>query len=323
MNPSRISFGDYFKAVSSTPLRRHNTSLADALTAHFEQRPHGHQAEWDHYIDDMTIGRTPSGWSVEDGRVIIPNQEPPLTHEQLKRYKPWRKGPWRVHGIDIDCEWRSDWKWDRLKHEIDDLHGLRALDVGCGNGYHLFRMLDAGATLAIGIDPTRLFLYQFTLLKTLSGETRAHLLPLRSEHLPPMSCFEMVFSMGVLHHRRSPMDHLQELRGFLRPGGQLILETLVIDGGETDVLVPPGPYASMSNIWFLPSAHALTRWLSRLNFRDIRIIDITVTSVEEQRCTEWMDFHSLPDFLDPADPTRTVEGLPAPTRAILTARAPS
>ena len=323
MNTAPINLDEFFDAVSGTALSRHRATLTDLLHQHYEKRPHGHQTEWSQYLTEMTACHEPAGWEVEDGRIVIPNHDQPLNAEQLKRYMPWRKGPWRIHGIDIDCEWRSDWKWDRLSGHIDDLDRKRVLDVGCGNGYHLFRMLEAGAELAVGIDPTRLFLYQFALAKALSGETRAHILPFRSEHLPALACFDTVFSMGVLHHRRSPIDHLQELKGFLKPGGQLVLETLVISGDETRVLVPPDTYASMSNIWFLPSAPALARWLDRLNFRDTRIVDVTTTTTEEQRRTEWMDFHSLSDFLSPSNPAETIEGLPAPTRAILTASAPS
>ena len=50
--------------------------------------------------------------------------------------------------------------------------------------------------------------------------------------------------------------------------------------------------------------------------------DVLRGAVEEQRATDWMRFQSLPDFLDPADHSRTVEGLPAPTRAVLLARKP-
>jgi len=51
----------------------------------------------------------------------------------------------------------------------------------------------------------------------------------------------------------------------------------------------------------------------------VEIVDVGQTSVEEQRRTPWMTFHSLAQFLDPDDPGLTIEGLPAPRRAILTA----
>ena len=241
----------------------------------------------------------------------------------LQQLKPWRKGPYDLHGVFVDTEWRSDWKWDRLAPFIQPLAGRSVLDVGCGNGYHCWRMAGEGAALVIGIDPTQLFLAQFLAVQHFVG-TRwpVHLLPLGIEQLPAnLKAFDTVFSMGVLYHRRSPMDHLMELRDSLRPGGDLVLETLVIDGGPGQVLVPQGRYAKMRNVWFIPSPAELVRWLLRCGFSDVRVVDVTPTHVEEQRNTAWMDFESLPDYLDPKDHSRTVEGHPAPIRAVVIATA--
>jgi len=78
----------------------------------------------------------------------------------------------------------------------------------------------------------------------------------------------------------------------------------------------------MRNIWFIPTPAALQRWLRRCGFIDVKIADVSATSLDEQRSTEWMRFESLKDFLDPDDLSKTVEGLPAPRRAILVARRP-
>jgi tRNA (mo5U34)-methyltransferase len=145
-------------------------------------------------------------------------------------------------------------------------------------------------------------------------------LPIGMEEVPyGLRLFDTVFSMGVLYHRRSPVDHLLELKECLRPGGELVLETLVIDGGPGQVLVPEDRYACMRNVWFLPTCDTLIGWMKRCGFTNIRLVDVTVTSAEEQRTTEWMTFHSLKDFLDPDDPKLTREGLPAPKRAIIIA----
>lgn len=237
---------------------------------------------------------------------------------------PWRKGPYDLCGIQIDTEWRSDWKWDRVLPKIDSLQGQNVLDVGCGNGYHMWRMLGAGAQRVIGVDPSPRFSIQFEMIKKLAGDHPVHLVPCAMEQLPrPLQAFDSVFSMGVLYHRKSPMDHLQELRDALKPGGQLVLETLAIRGDETACLVPPGRYAKMRNVWFLPSARMLKLWLQRLGFVDIHIVDENQTSIDEQRSTDWMHFESLPDYLDPMDSNKTIEGLPAPLRSILVARKPS
>lgn len=241
----------------------------------------------------------------------------------LRELHPWRKGPYCVHGIHIDTEWRSDWKWQRLRDHLRPLRGKTVLDVGSGNGYHAWRMLGAGARKVFAIDPTLLSVMQFKAIKHFAGNWPIELLPLGIEDMPSdLKAFDTVFSMGVLYHRRSPIDHLYELRGLLKSGGELVLETLVIEGGEGDVLLPEDRYAKMRNVWFIPSCRALAAWLKRCGFVNIRLIDVTPTRLDEQRSTDWMRFHSLADFLDQNDPGLTCEGLPAPVRAIFLAESP-
>ena len=184
-------------------------------------------------------------------------------------------------------------------------------------------MIGAGAHLAVGIDPMQLFLCQFEAVRKLLGnDQRAHLLPLGIEQLPALAAFDTVFSMGVLYHRRSPLEHLWQLKDQLVSGGELVLETLVIEGDENAVLVPGDRYAQMRNVYFIPSALALKNWLAKCGFVDIRIADVCVTTTEEQRRTEWMTTESLAEFLDPDDRTKTIEGYPAPIRAVLIATKP-
>lgn len=243
--------------------------------------------------------------------------------QQLQTLIPWRKGPFSVFGIELDTEWRSDWKWDRLIPHISPLSGRTVLDVGCGNGYHCLRMIGAGADRVIGVDPSPRFVVQFYMLKKYLGELPVDVLPVGIEALPPDSAvFDTTFSMGVFYHRRSPMDHLRELRDTLRPGGELVLETLVVKGDTEAVLVPEGRYAMMNNVWFIPSAAALVAWLGKAGFDNPRVVDETITTTQEQRRTEWMRFHSLAEFLDPHDHQRTIEGHPAPRRAIFIATKP-
>jgi tRNA (mo5U34)-methyltransferase len=266
---------------------------------------------------------------LDQARVGVSAQQPidSASRDQLisalQALHPWRKGPFELFGTHIDTEWRSDWKWDRLAPAIDDLQGRRVLDVGCGSGYHCWRMLGAGAAEVIGIDPTPLFVVQYWALRKYLQRDEVWVLPVGIEQVPAkLQAFDTVFSMGVLYHRRSPMDHLLELRDCLRPGGQLVLETLVVEGGPGATLVPEGRYARMGNVWFLPSCDTLLGWLRKLGFLTPEVIDVTVTSTDEQRSTDWMRFHSLADFLDPEDSSKSIEGYPAPTRAIITARVP-
>jgi len=241
----------------------------------------------------------------------------------LRQLIPWRKGPYKLFDIEITTEWRSDWKWDRVLPHLSDLKGRTILDVGCGNGYHSWRMAGAGAKLVIGIDPSLLFVMQYHAVKKYTGDKNVYVLPLKLEDVPEnLPCFDTAFSMGILYHRRSPFDHLQQLKNLLKPGGELVLETLVVDGGENHVLVPRDRYAQMNNVWFLPSCTTLEAWLKRAGFVDIRLCDVNQTNVEEQHATDWMKFDSLPEFLDPNNANLTIEGYQAPTRAVFVARKP-
>jgi tRNA (mo5U34)-methyltransferase len=241
----------------------------------------------------------------------------------LLQLAPWRKGPFDVGGVHIDSEWRSDLKWQRVAGAIEPLSGRRVLDVGCGNGYYALRMAEAGASAVLGIDPTLLYVMQFLAVTSNRNDLPVAVLPLRLQELPDACrAFDTTFSMGVLYHQRSPIEHLRQLRSTLRHGGQLVLETIFIPGEESFASTPADRYARMKNVWLLPTLAELATWLQRTGYRDFEIIDTAITTSEEQRSTEWMSFESLAEALDPRDPTRTVEGWPAPRRVVVTATAP-
>ena len=244
----------------------------------------------------------------------------------LKVLHPWRKGPFSIHDIYIDTEWHSDWKWDRVLPHLSPLTNKRVLDIGCGSGYHLWRMCAQQPELAVGVDPSQLSMMQFLVLKHFIGDSiPAFFLPLTLEQLPVSSkggAFDTVFSMGVLYHRRSPIDHIYDLKAQLLPGGELVLETIVIPQDYGQLLLPDDRYAQMRNVWFLPSVKELQHWLQRCGFINVRCVDLNQTSIEEQRSTEWMEWNSLESFLDPTDHNKTIEGYPAPLRAVMVCNKP-
>ena len=322
---TQINYDALLNALKDSPLSGWAELLPEQIARGLCEQRHGDLPAW-----KKSLAKLPSvsasyvelEHAVRIGKTLDCTEE---TRTQiraaLEELIPWRKGPYYIHDIHIDTEWRSDWKWDRVLPHLAPLKDRLILDVGCGNGYHCWRMLGAGAKRVIGIDPSPRFIVQFHMIKHFAGEHHPiDVLPLGIEDLPEkLQAFDTVFSMGVFYHRRSPMDHLLELKNALRPGGQLVLETLVIDGELGDVLVPEERYAMMNNVWFLPSCDTMISWLTKMGFKNPRTVDICPTTTEEQRSTHWMRFHSLPEFLHPDNPTLTAEGHPAPIRAVFVA----
>lgn len=323
-----ISFDDFFQCIDDTELDLFREQFKAAIHERLYSRQHGDLDDWEKVINalpeikpDQTHFDQPAV-TIGSGKQINTEQRDQLTGA-LKMLMPWRKGPFELFGIEVDTEWRSNLKWDRVEPHIQPLKGRRVLDVGCGNLYYCWRMLAQDPELIIGIDPSHKFLMQFQIFKRFVPQAPLYFLPLRSEDLPDrMEVFDTVLSMGVFYHRRSPFDHLEELKQALRPGGELVLETLIIDGGPNEVLVPEDRYAQMRNVWFLPTCDTLVAWMERMGFVDVKVINVAQTTVEEQRQTEWMQFHSLEEYLDPNDHNLTVEGYPAPKRVVILATKP-
>ncbi len=321
-------FGAVLDELSANGLAHWADSLRAQLAQRFDHNPHGDIGRWLRALDTLPrlsaveVSLDTPAITLNSPKALSPDEQMQL-QEGLRGLMPWRKGPFDFFGNHIDTEWRSDWKWDRVSPHLSDLNGRRILDVGCGSGYHCWRMYGEGAGRVIGIDPGLLFLFQFLSVKGYMGEVPVDLLPVRMEDLPDnLEAFDTTFSMGVLYHRRSPLDHLLDLKGTLRRGGELVLETLVVDGPEGYSLMPEDRYAQMRNVWFLPSCDTLLRWLDRTGFRNARVVDVTCTTTDEQRSTDWMRFNSLEHFLDPEDPSRTIEGYPGPKRATIIAEKP-
>lgn len=239
--------------------------------------------------------------------------------QSLKQLMPWRKGPYQIGNLALESEWRGDMKWDRIKDHIKPLAGKSVLDVGSGNGYFTYLMAMQGAEMAVGIEPFLLFNYQFQAIRALiSQPPKAYVLPLKLEQMPEGSSFDSVFSMGVLYHQKDHTLHLEQLINVMADDGELILETLVIDQQHGDQIIPEDRYARMRNVWCLPSTDTLHTWLQTAGFKNIKLVDVTKTTPEEQRATHWIgdNTQSIKDFLDPNDDNLTIEGLPAPKRAV-------
>lgn len=295
-------------------------SAARMIASHRENLArHGDFSRWQESLS--ALPSTQTGWHISDGRLVAGAAVDDLDSlgKRLHTFVPWRKGPLVLGGVAIDTEWRSDWKWSRIAPHLA-LGRCRVLDVGAGNGYFGWRMLDHGAAEVIGCDPSPLFCLQHAVARHFAGTAPQHLLCQRLEDLPEeFAGFDVVFSMGVLYHRRRPLAHLADLRRRLAPEGVLVLETLIAPGAGRTLLATPERYAGMRNVHGLPSLSLLLEWVENSGFAAARCVDTTATTTDEQRRTEWMPFHSLAEALDPDHSNRTREGFPAPLRAMVLA----
>lgn len=319
-----INFKDTYNAIAQTRLHPWLDAIKEGVHQRMQDYTHGNITQWIELLKQLP-DITPDAIDLSNKVSIGSKQQLTESEQQqlkhlLMQFHPWRKGPFHLFGQHIDTEWRSDWKWDRLKEHISPLKDKIVLDVGCGNAYHCWRMAADNPKLVLGIDPSQLFLMQFAIMQNYLKEYPVHFLPVGLEYLPTHLSdqgFDTIFSMGVLYHRRSPIDHILHLKNLLKPGGELVLETLIIDGADDQCLIPSQRYAQMNNVWFLPTTGMLKNWLHKCGLTDVQITNVSTTSIDEQRSTDWMTFQSLSDYLDPHNKSLTIEGYPAPKRAIL------
>ncbi len=239
----------------------------------------------------------------------------------LKSFMPWRKGPFSVFGIDIDAEWRSERKWQRIIPILPDLKVKIIADIGCNNGYYMFRMAASEPQLVLGLEPSVQHYYSFKALNEMAGLTQLDIDLLGVEHLQYFeSCFDVIFLLGIIYHRPSPIDTLRDIYTALQPGGTLILESQAIPGEEPVALFPDKTYAKVPGTYFVPTGSCLCNWMRKAGFEDVSFFFSHPMTSDEQRRTDWMQFESYADFIDTDNPLITVEGYPAPHRVFLKGR---
>lgn len=232
--------------------------------------------------------------------------------------KPWRKGPFEIDNIFIDSEWQSQIKYNLLEPHFD-LKDKIVGDIGCNNGYYLFRMLTHNPKKLIGFDPSAIYYSQFLFINHFIKSDIVYEL-LGVEHVEFYEHkFDILFCLGVLYHRSDPVAMLKSLFKGLSKGGELILDTFIIDGDEEICLTPRDRYSKIPNIYFIPTIPALINWCLRAGFESVEVLEVMKTEHNEQRKTQWIDTQSLEDFLDPKDESKTVEGYPAPKRVYIKA----
>lgn len=231
-----------------------------------------------------------------------------------KELKPWRKGPFKIDDLFIDTEWQSFIKFNILKPFMNEISQKCVADIGCNNGYYMFKMLEFNPTKLIGFDPSIKYRLQFEFINALAKTPIKYEL-LGVEDLPNYTLkFDVIFCLGVIYHRSDPVKMLKDLKAGLNKNGVVFLDTMYIEDEREIALVPHKTYSKIPNIYFIPSISALKNWCERAGFKEFEVLATKKTDENEQRKTEWIDSFSLENFLNPKDKNLTIEGYEAPKR---------
>ena len=268
-------------------------------------------------VREAMEGLEPVTSELSSGNTVTLRTDESVDHEAIEKVArmmmPWRKGPFDLFGLHIDTEWRSDIKYNFLRPHFN-LRGKKVADIGCNNGYYMFRFLEDSPQKIVGFDPSALFKTQFDFINRFARTDIVYEL-LGVEHLPYYEeKFDVIFCLGVLYHRSDPIAMLKTLRQGLEEEGEVYLDTFIIDGDEPYALCPSESYSKITNVYFVPTIKALENWCLRAGFKSFEVLGTVVTTSDEQRKTDWIESQSLEDFLDPDDSSKTVEGYPAPKR---------
>lgn len=110
-----------------------------------------------------------------------------------------------------------------------DKHGLRALDIGCSDGFFSFELEKRGASV-VAMDFVPETSTGFAVAKKILGSSVEY----RMDNVYNIASdtfghFDVVLFMGVLYHLRNPMAGLDAIRSVIKPGGQLFVGTMMID----------------------------------------------------------------------------------------------
>lgn len=103
---------------------------------------------------------------------------------------------------------------------VAEIRGLRVAEIGSGTGRIVQMLLDAQAAHVVALEPSVAF---DVLTRNLSdARDRVSFIRARGEELPP-GHFDLVVSIGVLHHIPEPEPVVAAAFRALRPGGRLLV----------------------------------------------------------------------------------------------------
>ena len=131
-----------------------------------------------------------------------------------------------------------------LGFPLSDLNGKLVLDIGCGTGRFAEIALNNGATV-VGVD---LSLAVDAAYRNIGAHPRMHIVQADVFKLPlAAAAFDVIYSLGVLHHTPDCRKAFEQLPPHLKPGGKVVI-TVYTDRNKY--------YCMSTNFW--------RRWTPRL-----------------------------------------------------------
>jgi len=117
-----IDFSEAYDDISNSDLSPWMERLPGDIEATFSNYSHGELKQWHQLLSEL-VQITPSDLEINTNVSVgnennLTAEQAHLLTEQLMKLHPWRKGPFHIHGLHIDTEWRSDWKWQRIKPHL-------------------------------------------------------------------------------------------------------------------------------------------------------------------------------------------------------------
>ncbi|MFN2238744.1 MAG: DUF1698 domain-containing protein [Thermoanaerobaculia bacterium] len=178
-----------------------------------------------------------------------------------------------------------------------DMRGLRALDLGCSDGYFSFEMEKRGADV-VAVDFVPENYTGFAVARKILGSSVEYRMD-NVYNLAPESygAFDIVLFMGVLYHLRNPLGGLDAIRSVTREGGRMFVGTMMIDehfqlpDGTVTTLAALNPLLGDVPIWqayprdslngdftncFAPNRQALIAALEEAQFRVEQVATVSM-----------------------------------------------
>lgn len=174
-----------------------------------------------------------------------------------------------------------------------DLDGVRALDVGCRDGFFSFELERRGAKV-VAVDSVRAEETGFDIARGLLGRTTSFRTR-NAYDLSPESegTFGLVLFLGVLYHLRHPLLGLDRLRSVCDTDATMFLSTEIASGDEREAWAryyARNSFKSNGMTTWVPNQTALVDLLTDAQFRiDEMRIDgsralLRAAAVEDARC---------------------------------------